>query len=60
MIAGHKVNPYTQVKLSNMKFWEEGFNIKTENLGSIIQKYNEVKKGLQFPSAVEYYGNYHR
>ena len=60
MLAGHKVNPYTQVKLSNMKFWEEGFNIKTENLGSIIQKYNEVKKGLQFPSAVEYYGNYHR
>ena len=60
MIAGHKINPYTQVKLSNMKFWDEGFNIKTENLGSVIQRYNEIKKGLQFPSAVEYYGNYHR
>ena len=60
MIAGHKINPYTQVKLSNMKFWDEGFSIKTENLGSVIQRYNEIKKGLQFPSAVEYYGNYHR
>ncbi len=60
MIAGHEINPYTSFKLSNMKFWEDDFTEKVYKLSEIIDQVNRYKKSLTFPTAVEYYGNYHR
>lgn len=60
MIAGHEINPYSSFKLSNMKFWDDDFTEKVYKLSEIIDQVNRHKKSLTFPTAVEYYGNYHR
>ena len=57
MIAGHEINPYTAFKLSNMNFWGENFTLKIGNMTNVIEKHRHHGT---YPSAVEYYGNYHR
>ncbi len=57
MLAGHEINPYTAFKLSNMNFWGENFTIKVGNMVNVIEKHRHHGT---YPSAVEYYGNYHR
>ena len=43
-----------------MKFWDDDFTEKVYKLSEIIDQVNRHKKSLTFPTAVEYYGNYHR
>tara|TARA_B110000503_G_scaffold89598_1_gene135629 strand:- start:5014 stop:6555 length:1542 start_codon:yes stop_codon:yes gene_type:complete len=61
MLAGHKINPYSSFKHSNMQFWQEEFSDKVYNLQSVITPNNIDKKNIteKFPTSVEYYRRFH-
>jgi tryptophan halogenase len=61
MLAGHKINPYSSFKHSNMNFWSDTFPDQIYNLDTIIKPNNISKKKITdtFPTSVEYYGQFH-
>ena len=62
MLAGHKINPYSSFKHSNMNFWSDTFPDQIYNLDTIIKPNNISKKKITdtFPTSVEYYGQFHK
>ena len=61
MLAGHKINPYTSFKHSNMHFWNVAFDNKVKDLQQIIDNNNKEKQQItdKFPTSLEYYSQFH-
>ena len=62
MLAGHKINPFTNLKESCASFWGNSAPNVIKNLDKKMQPYLEQRKQIikGFPSSVEYYEQFHR
>ena len=62
MLAGHKINPYTSFKHSNMHFWNVEFDNRVKDLQQIIDNNNKEKQQITdaFPTSLEYYSQFHQ
>jgi len=62
MLAGHKINPFTDLKRSCANFWGNSPPDVIKNLNKKMQPYLDRRKKIieGFPNSVEYYEQFHR